>query len=674
MLLFALGWAGICLGSMLAATGGALSMPLDDAFIFFQYARRVVELAPFTYQEGGGISSGATSLLTVAVHSVGYLVGFRGEAMAVFALVLGAGCFAWAGVSAHTLGRRLTPRVPWLPPALVLTSGPLVWGFYSGMDLPLFVALALAFAAAWPADTPPPRRLFVLGALLGLARPDAVFLILPAIALGVWRWGFRPGWLFPLAGTLLPFALQTLLTGRPQSASMEVKSVLSHPGFALDTWIAGAASYLQMVLKGVFGGGIVNAAEGIAANNGSAMGHYLVPFALWFLMLGAVPGAWVEARSRRPGPFLLLVSWTALLLLAQAFTVPRGWHWHRYLMPLYAFTLPLLAVGVDRCGRWVESVWEELRPGDGARGLGVFLVLLALPGAAHFAVAYGRNCADIRHQHIDLARRLNAGDPVAPRLLGIHDAGALAYFGDFPTLDLEGLTSARFRDAARLGGAGVWEAVERLAPPERPDVLALYASWFGNEFVRLHRPLGGQRLFRPSISAGNPLGLYAAEWGLCGSGDLPRDPDLTAELAGWRLRGTLDVADLESEGAHRYRYRILDGAYQTLLRILPDPAGMPVVDGGRLISGSESFRLGGLTPGADLLLVARTHAPFRIRVETTGGQVGTWTEGGEAEGWRETRFVIPGSRIDDETLEVRLASDDPHHSAYGAFHYWFYQR
>ncbi len=659
---------------MLAATGGKLSMPLDDAFIFFQYARRVVELAPFTYQADGGISAGATSLLTVAVHAVGYLVGFRGAAMAVFALLLGIGCFAWAANSAATLGRRLTPRVPWLPPALILTSGPLIWGFHSGMDLPIFVALALAFAAAWPSDAAPGRKLFILGALLGLARPDAIFLLLPAAALGVWRWGPRPGWLLPVGGGLFPFALQFLLTGRPQSASMEVKSVLAHPGFAVDAWLAGGAAYLQVVLKGVFGGGIVNDAEGVFANNGSAMGHYLVPFALLFLLFGAVPGAWLEARRRRPGPFLLLLTWTALLLLAQAFTVPRGWHWHRYLMPLYAFTLPLIAVGVERCGRWVESAWEELGPGDGARSMGVFLVLLALPGAAHFAVAYGRNCADIRFQHVELAERLNRGDPVPPRLLGIHDAGALTYFADYPTLDLEGLTSPRFRDAARLGGAGVWEAVERMEPAERPDVLAVYANWFDGDFVRLHRPLGAQRLFRPSISAGNPLSLYAADWGLCGSGDLPRDPALLGDLEGWRLRTSLDVADLEEEEAHHYRYGILDGAYQTLLRALSAADGQPVVDGGRLISGHETLRLEGLTPGSDLLIIGRSHAPFRIRVDTPGGSAGTWTEGGNAEGWRESAFLIPGSLITDAVLDLRLSSDDPHHSAYGAFHYWFYQR
>ena len=99
----------------------------------------MVEGAPFTYQEGAGVSLGATSPLTVGIHALGYLVGFRGAAMPLFALLAGVGALAWAGWSALTLGRRLTPAVPWLPPALLLTSGPVIWASLSGMDFAFFL-------------------------------------------------------------------------------------------------------------------------------------------------------------------------------------------------------------------------------------------------------------------------------------------------------------------------------------------------------------------------------------------------------------------------------------------------------------------------------------------------------------------------------------------------------
>ncbi len=669
-------WAALCLGSMLAATGGRLSMPLDDSYIFFQYARRLVGGAPFSFQSGDGVTAGVTSLLTLFVHAIGYLIGFRGAAMSIFALLLGGVALAWAGHSAWRLGRRLCPRVAWLPPALVLTSGPLGWGFMSGMDLPLFVALALAFAADWPQpDTRPSRRLFLWGALLGLARPDAVFLIVPAVLLGLSLPGRRTWWAIPLAGGVFPFLLQWVLTGRPESASMDVKSVLGTQGLAVSDWLAGGLSYLSTTLRGVMAGAAVQDASAIRANDGSGIGFFLVPFALPLFLLGLLPGSLIEWRARRAGIHALLLAWAVLLVLAVSFTVPRTWHWHRYLMPVYPLVLLGAAIGADRLGRGVESLWRELREGDGARLVGLALVLLSLPGAAFFIVAYGRNCADVRFQHIELAQSLNSGDPGVPRILGLHDTGALAYFGNYRTLDLEGLTSARFRGPARLGAAGVWEELERMPATERPDMLAFYSGWFDPVFLQPHRLIHAQRIFRQSIAAGNPLNVYQTDWSLAGAGDLPRDPSLLAGLAGARLVGVLDVADLASEAEADYRYRILDGAYENLLRRLPAADGVDVMDGGRVVSGGETFTVGGIAPGRPVVLVMRSHASFRLRVEIGDGFRGIWSSvAGTAGLWSESAFTVPESGVRGDRLTVRLSSDDPHHSAYGSFHYWIYQR
>jgi hypothetical protein len=673
----AVAWGAVALASMLLATGGRLSMPLDDAYIFFQLARRVVAGAPFTYQDGGELTGGATSLLTVWVDALGYAVGFRGGAMAVFALLLGTACLAWSVGSARAIGRRLTPDVPWLFPALLLLSGPLVWGFLSGMDLPLFVALALAFAAAWPErGAAPPRRFFVWGTLLGLARPDALFLVFPAFLLGVRAFGRRPGWALPWAGVTLPFLLQWAVTGHLQSASMDVKSVLSTPGLSASDWFAGALSYLQLAVKGIVGGGIVRDAYAVSANDGSAAGFYLLPFALPLALLGFVPGAWVEMRRRSPGLFALLLAWCVLSLLAVSFTVPRAWHWHRYLMPIYAFLLAGIAAGASRAGRWIEIAWDELRAGEGARIAGGVLLVLSLPGAAYFALAYGRNCADIYFQHIELAQRFAESHPVRPRILGLHDAGALAYFGRSRIVDFEGLVSPAFRGAGRLGAAGIWERLERMPPRERPDVLALYATWFDENFLAPHRLIDAQRVFRPSIASGNPMNIYLADWRLAGHGNSPTDSTVLAVVGDLRLVGEVDVADLESEREAGYRLEILDGAYESLLRRGSGAqGGEAFLDGGRIVSGAESFTVRGFHPRDEVFLVARSHAPFRLRVETNGEDQGIWgTDAPPAGGWNESVYALPVSAVTAETVRIRLVSDDPHHSAYGSFHYWIYRR
>jgi len=676
IVLGALLWGLVDLAFLLSATGGHLSMPLDDAYIFFQYARRVVEGAPFTYQQGAGVSLGATSPLTVAIHAVGYLIGFRGASMALFAILAGVAGLVWAAWSAYVLGRRLTPAVAWLPPLLLLVSGPVIWASLSGMDFIFFLAPALAVAAAWPsAGEPPPRRIFVFASLLALARPDAVFLVVPAAVVGLLFHRRRPGWIVPLLFVALPFLVQWLLTGSPQSASMDVKSVLSQAGLTRTEWMAGSLSYLQIAVRGIFEGGIVREAHQMAANNGSAMGFYLVPFALALLLLGLVPGAWLECRDRRPGPQTLLLAWIVLSVAAVSFTVPRNWHWNRYLIPSFALSLIGISVGAARLGHGLERLWPELRPREGARIVGGVLVVLSLPGAAYFAVAYGRNAADIYFQHIELAHGLNVEGPTHPRILGTHDAGALAYFsGGYRLLDLEGLVSPEFRHAARLGSAGIWEELERLPAGDRPDILAVYPNWFESSFLAPHQLLYSQRVFHPTIAGGNPLNVYRADWSLAGRGDLPRDPGVLQQLGPARLVDEVDVADVEDEEAHRYRIGVLDWAYESLLRDLPGADGVQVMDGGRMVSGWEEFTLRGVDPARPLLLVLRTHAPFRIRVEADGVPVGMWvSEGAGSSGWSESMFAVGQNALGTETVRLRLASADPHHSAYGSFHYWAYQ-
>jgi hypothetical protein len=143
-----------------------------------------------------------------------------------------------------------------------------------------------------------------------------------------------------------------------------------------------------------------------------------------------------------------------------------------------------------------------------------------------------------------------------------------------------------------------------------------------------------------------------------------------------RLVGEVDVADLDSEAQADYRYEILDRAYESVLfRGVGDSLSGATLDGGRVVSGSEAFTLRGLRRGDELFLVSRSHAPFRIRVETNGQDVGIWsTDTPPAGGWNESVFALPSTAVTDETVRIRLAPDDPHHSAYGSFHYWIYRR
>src|SRR5947207_13746203 len=56
-----------------------LAVPLDDAYIHFQYARSFASGHPFRYTPGAIPTPGATSLLWPFVLSPFYLLGFRGD-------------------------------------------------------------------------------------------------------------------------------------------------------------------------------------------------------------------------------------------------------------------------------------------------------------------------------------------------------------------------------------------------------------------------------------------------------------------------------------------------------------------------------------------------------------------------------------------------------------------
>ncbi|HET9234037.1 MAG TPA: hypothetical protein VFP10_07870, partial [Candidatus Eisenbacteria bacterium] len=214
-----------------------------------------------------------------------------------------------------------------------------------------------------------------------------------------------------------------------------------------------------------------------------------------------------------------------------------------------------------------------------------------------------------------------------------------------------------------------------LPAQRRPDVLAVYPNWFDPSFLQLHNPVHAQRLFRASIAAGNPMNVYLADWTLAGSGDAPRDSSLVVELDAWMEIAQVDVADLESEAAAGYSYHVLDGAYDSIFRVQTDGSGGPLADGGRLISGAEEFTVAGIPPGSDVLVVTRSHGPFRLRVEANGRDAGIWVEpGGKSGEWVESAFALPGDAIRGSVTRIRIASDDPHHSAYGSFHYWVYRR
>ncbi|NOU30082.1 MAG: hypothetical protein HOO96_19435, partial [Polyangiaceae bacterium] len=168
----------------LRATGGPFPVPLDDVFIHFNYARSIAEGHPFEWISGQGYSSGESSPLYPFLLAIGYLVGFRGASLAVFAAIV-----AVAGLVSFflSLRRLLGTAAALVTGALLLSVGIVAFTLFSGMEVAAFLAALgyfvvaardAALAEAWRRDRAT-LRAGLLGMVLVMLRPEAVFVVGP---------------------------------------------------------------------------------------------------------------------------------------------------------------------------------------------------------------------------------------------------------------------------------------------------------------------------------------------------------------------------------------------------------------------------------------------------------------------------------------------------------------
>ena len=94
-----------------AASHGYFPAPLDDVYIHFDFARSLAQGHPFEWVPGNGYSSGETSPLYAVVLALGWLVGFRGRLLGVWAAIVAVLAVASFVRSAQTVAR---PCPTWL--------------------------------------------------------------------------------------------------------------------------------------------------------------------------------------------------------------------------------------------------------------------------------------------------------------------------------------------------------------------------------------------------------------------------------------------------------------------------------------------------------------------------------------------------------------------------------
>lgn len=637
---------------VLTATGGVPAVPLDDAYIHFQFARGFAELHPFAYSPGAPPVAGATSVLWPVALAPFWALGLRGASIIWAAWALSYAALALLAHDTTRLARRLVSDDTAIGAgALVLAFGGYAWSAGSGMEGVPFAWLLVRTArrsaelVEGGAGAPSWREVLALAWLTPLMRPEgALASLIAAGALALGLGGARRAiGLVALIGALAPALVYKVFTGSATSTTSAVKWLLTSPyggGGRSTGQIWDNVRYLLQVLLD----GEKHAWTFFPAGTG--------PVA-WAALPAIVIAASQTKRWYRGG---------AVLIVALGMLIPTTydsflWNRLRYLWPFAAGWFIGVAAIAELVGEWCEAA----RPGLGrVRLLVVGAAAGALLGHLPYCTKDVAGSADaIRRQQVALGQWAADGLP-ASAIVGVNDTGAIAYFSGKRTFDVVGLTTASEAKYWVAGTGARFEHYERLSPEVRPTHFIVYRDWFGIP------ALFGDLLTERSVPGGTILGgetmqAHVADWSALGSGATPA-------LETRAPRDELDVADLESESAHGY---VLGDATQ--LRCIVLRSDDDRLDGARSTRRRERFTLQ-VEGGARLVARLGADEPVKLAVRVCDREVGAFTLEGER--WEEVALTLPDVPAGTCDVEVRApastGSDDDR--TFTAAHYWLYGR
>jgi len=628
--------------SVLSATGGEPAVPLDDAFIHFQYARSFWEGRGFSYTPDAAPAPGATSLLWPLLLTLPYGFGLRGELV-----ILAAWAFGWLALVAlgyetrRACDRLLSDDGALAAELMVLTFGGYVWYATSGMEVvPLAWVLvrtarrAAEWAEAEPAARPKPYELLALAFLGPLVRPEGVIATLSvAAALALTARGKqRLLGAAAVAFAGVPPLVNLVFTGQSTTTTAAVKWL------PLSPYVSSAA-----LAKAVW-------------DNVKLLFGTLLNGEIWsavFLPQGAGVFLWLALPALALVGFRTGARWRTGLLLAVAFgmfipTTYDSFLWNR-LRYLWPFMAPWF-VGVAALAELAGALAARFGKSERTRLLVSGLAVGGLVSRLGWTLEDLSTSADaIRLQQASLGRWAHATLP-KDAVIGVNDTGAIAYFSQRRTFDVCGLTTAGEARYWVAGAGSRFEHYERLDRRRLPTHFIVYANWFAVPALlgdyQTHRSVPGA-----TILGGETMVAHVASYRALGTGPRPR---LGAPCG---VRDEVDVADLESEAAHEYD--VLGGTSATNLVVENDG----VADGGRSERTLERFRIA-LVPGGRF--VTRVEANHGVELELVASGETLGRRAAES-GWRELTWSVPPHfRAERAPVELRAIGG----GTLTALHHW----
>ncbi len=660
---------GVAVALLARAVSGGL-LPLDDAYIYMQYAHRLADGHPFRYAPGEPATTGATSLawlLITAACAIG-AGGLNAPAETAVFLVEGAllGATLWMFLRLLA-GEGVALRAA-LPATLLLPAMP-VWlfGALNGMETLLYGAGLLLVVAVLRGASP----WWLL--VPAFARPMGVPLSLAVLACRWFASGSDRRVLAAVAAASMAGAIWPwLLTGHP-SLTWTAKALPVEPRPDVRAFYIPKTGYfalrsLWFGISGALGQPPLDVARDLVKSGAWT----ILPWAAFHL--GGL-GLAIRHRAGRAAALLWVAATLECLL-----TVAWDGQDYRYLVGPLPLLVLAAAIGWGRA-----AAGRNRLPAAGACALLILVTLFPEPAWTRFHRLYEARSRDLAVTQAAAGRWIDAHLEPDARV-AVHDAGAVAFFGGRPVVDLVGLVTPEMALAWRNGEGAVWEALSDLPPHRRPDHAALAPDWIPrlmktglfDRRVFTTRGGGGRvdfevwRLAWPGPSAESGPG-----------GDLSDIPAAFGPGAGQtalEIVDRVDIASLRSEAAHDCVFALSGDPRDplTVVRDLGFATGAAVpgtytLDGGRSLAGPVRFRLAA-RPGAPALLVVRTASPREAVVTVAvGDQRETLRIPRDESRFHEADVLIAAETIagaldGDGRLDIRIEMDRSL-----VFHWWLLQ-
>lgn len=651
---------------------GVMGLPLDDSYIYLTYAKQFGRGEPFTYYPGGGYSAGSTSVLWPMLLAPFWTLGARGHALVWVSFGLCAVLYAAVAVGCYRFVRDLRDEVSGvLAGVLVLAIAPFAWGALSGMEVAFAAALLVAtllVLAREPNEGRPSWLLVATLAATSLSRPEATLIVGGIVGvrvlqrLGARDWRAAAWWLVPLAPVVAWLLANKLLAGNFFPNTGVAKSHFYQPGFDWTYWLDAVKTSSGELVVGLFW-------------NPDSPLVWPKLVAVLFLVGVVRVGVWAWREHKLLVGVLVALAPFALMFAVIASSGLWKFQNYRYIAPAFPLLVIPVAIALSPIGTStaVRRAWHA-----GAIAFVVLFAWAARPGLVADAKLFAQGALDTNTQVVAIGKYVR--DKLPDASVMFHDAGAIAYYGDGRVYDMLGLVTNHQAGVANNGPGARFEFLESMPREQRPTHFAYYPGWMGTkEFfgeVLLNTPLRARIDPRRLAGDGN-MQIIVANFDHVGTGERPLN-----DHTGWSIVDRVDVADLASERAHRWRGRM--GR-----RSLGDPTARwsvversvakgLVIDGGRTIrEGGERFTVR-IDPAKPTRVVLRTggqrsypwheaiHKPVTIKLFAGTKQLGQLTVAPPAGLFSELTFNMPAHAVRTREVELRTEAN----GVYRVFH-WF---